>query len=264
MSELAPLHTRRAGPADGRQVLMVHGYPQSSWMWQAPQQELAEAGLHSVAVDLAGFGDSPPQPPGTWERQVEALERTHAELKLGPVALVMHDWGSLIGLRWACEHPASVSALVISSGGFFPDGKWHGLAKSLRTPGEGEALIESFTAAGFGHLMRETAPGISGEAIAQYWKCFSGEHSRRGHLELYRSGDMDKLARYDGQLAGLGVQTLLLWGENDQFAPLAGAHRFQREIPGAELVVLPQVGHFLWDEQPARTSAELVAFLTRS
>lgn len=258
------LHVRRAGATGGRQVLLVHGYPQSSWMWQTAQRELTAAGLGSLAVDLAGFGDSPPQPPGTWERQVEALERTHAELGLGPVVLVMHDWGSLIGLRWACEHPASVSALVISSGGFFPDGRWHGLAKSLRTPGEGERLIEGFTRKGFEALMRGAAPGISDEAIAEYWKCFASHDARRGHLELYRSGDMPKLARYDGALAELGVPTLLLWGEDDAFAPLAGAHRFQREIPGAELVSLPGVGHFLWDEQPARTSAELVSFVRRS
>ncbi|MGI8556866.1 MAG: alpha/beta fold hydrolase [Solirubrobacteraceae bacterium] len=263
MKRAQPLHVRRAGPSHARQALLVHGYPQSSWMWQAAQQELAAADIHSVAVDLAGFGDSPTQPPGTWERQVEALERTHAELGLDRVALVMHDWGSLIGLRWACEHPSSVSALVISSGGFFADGKWHGLARSLRTPGEGEAVIEGFTRDGFDALMGEAAPGISAEAIAHYWKAFASEESRRGHLELYRSGDMEKLARYDGQLAELGVPTLLLWGEDDQFAPLAGARRFQREIPGAQLIALPGVGHFIWDEQPERTSQELAGFLLK-
>ena len=46
-------------------------------------------------------------------------------------------WGGLIGLRWACEHPDAVEALVISSTGFFPDGKWHGMAKALSEPGTG-------------------------------------------------------------------------------------------------------------------------------
>ena len=54
---------------------------------------------------------------------------------------VIHDWGGLIGLRWACEHPDAVEALVISSTGFFPDGKWHGMAKALREPGTGEQMI---------------------------------------------------------------------------------------------------------------------------
>ena len=54
-----------------------------------------------------------------------------------------HDWGVLIGLRWACDHPASVTALVISDGGFFADRRWHDLANVMRTPGDGERLVRS-------------------------------------------------------------------------------------------------------------------------
>ena len=53
----------------------------------------------------------------------------------------------------------------------------------------------------------------------------------------------------------MGVPTLLLWGEDDQFAPLAGAHRFEREIPGSELVVLEGAGHFVWEDEPERCSS---------
>ena len=57
------------------------------------------------------------------------------------------------------------------------------------------------------------------------------------------------------------MPTLLLWGRDDQFAPLAGAHRFEREIPGAELVVLDDAGHFVWEDEPERSSAALTRFL---
>ena len=53
---------------------------------------------------------------------------------------------------------------------------------------------------------------------------------------MYRSGDFEKLEPYEGKLAGLGVPTKLIWGEEDEFAPVAGAHRLAGEIPGAELV----------------------------
>src|SRR5437016_6029536 len=101
-------------------------------MWRAALDALAGAGWRAVAPDLPGFGDTPPDPPGTWERQVEALERFRLALDIRRTALVVHDWGGLIGLRWACDHPDAVTALVISSTGFFPDGKWHGLAQGLR------------------------------------------------------------------------------------------------------------------------------------
>src|SRR5919206_3834591 len=141
----AGLSYRESGPADGPVALFLHGYPESSFMWEGVMPAVAEAGWRAVAPDLAGFGDTPPDPPGTWERHVEALERFRRTLGIERCALVVHDWGGLIGLRWACEHPDAVSGLVISSSGFFPDGKWHGLAKALRTEGTGEELMQNLT-----------------------------------------------------------------------------------------------------------------------
>ena len=114
-----------AGEARGT-ILAVHGWPQSSYSWRPLLTAVADAGWRGVAPDLLGFGDSPTDPPDTWERQVEALERLHGALALGPVVLVVHDWGGLIGLRWACDHPGRARALVISDTGFFPDGRGTG------------------------------------------------------------------------------------------------------------------------------------------
>ena len=75
------------------------------------------------------------------------------------------------------------------------------------------------------------------------------------------SGDFEKLAKYDGALARLDVPTLVLWGQHDDYAPVAGAHRFAREIPHAELVVLEDAGHFLTEDHPERVAAEVERFL---
>jgi haloalkane dehalogenase len=257
----AGLAYRETGPADGPVALLVHGFPESSFMWSAVMPAVAEAGWRAVAPDLAGFGDSAPDPPGTWERHVESLERFRRELGIERCVPVMHDWGGLIGLRWACEHPDVPRALVISASGFFPDGKWHGMAKALKEPGTGEQVIDGFTREGFEAVMRQSSAGMSDEAIGEYWKAFGDEPRRRGSLELYRSGDFSKLEQYD--LAGLGVPTLLVWGEQDEFAPLAGAHRFERELPDTELVVIDGTRHFVWEDAPQECAAALTRFLAR-
>ena len=261
MPELGGITYREAGPPDGGAVLMLHGYPESSYMWRAPLEAVAEAGWHGVAPDLPGFGDSPPDPPGTWEHHVEHVERLRAGLGLDDLVLVVHDWGALIGLRWACEHPGHVRALVISASGFFPDGKWHGMARGLREEGTGEQLVGDMTRPNFGALMAWASNGMDDETIDEFWKCFDGDDRRRAQLELYRSGDFEKIAPHEGKLAALGAPTLLLWGRDDQFAPLAGAKRFEAEIPGAELVVVDGAGHFVWEDEPQRCSAELGRFL---
>jgi pimeloyl-ACP methyl ester carboxylesterase len=255
------LAAREAGPQDGRVALLAHGFPQSSYMWHAVMPAVADAGWRAVAPDLAGFGDSPLDPPGTWERQVEGLERFRRERGIERCVPVVHDWGGLIGLRWACEHPEAVDALVISSTGFFPDGKWHGMAQAMRTPEVGEQIMAGLDRDGFGALLRASSDAFDEQALDEYWKGLADEEHRRNALELYRSGDFEKLAGY--RLAELGVPALLVWGERDEFAPLAGAHRFERELPDTELVVIEGAGHFVWDEQPERCAAALTAFLAR-
>jgi haloalkane dehalogenase len=257
----AGLSYRESGPADGPVALLLHGYPESSYMWEGVMPAVADAGWRAVAPDLAGFGDSPPDPPGTWERRVEQLERFRSELGIDRCVPVMHDWGGLIGMWWACQHPEAVEALAISSTGFFPDGKWSGMAKALQEPGTGEQLIESLDRDGFAGVLRQQCPRMTDEALDEYWKAYADEQRRRGQLELYRSGDFSKLERFD--LAALGVPALLLWGEDDEFAPVAGAHRFERELPATELVVVEGARHFVWEDAPEECAAALTGFLAR-
>jgi haloalkane dehalogenase len=255
----AGLSYRESGPADGPVALLLHGYPQSSYMWHEVMPAIADAGWRAIAPDLAGFGDSPPDPPGTWERHVESVERFRQELGIERCIPVMHDWGGLIGLRWACEHPEAVEALVISSTGFFPDGRWHGMAKTFREPGTGEQVMEAIERDGLAAVLRQQSPGMTDEAIDEYWKAFADDTRRRGQLELYRSGDFSKLEDYD--LAGLDVPVLLVWGADDEFAPVAGAHRFERELADTELVVVEGTRHFVWDDAPDQCAGALRHFL---
>jgi haloalkane dehalogenase len=257
----AGLFYRESGRADGPVALMLHGFPESSCMWSGVMPAIAEAGWRAVAPDFAGYGDSEPDPPGTWERHIESVERFRRELGIERCVLVVHDWGGLVGLRWACEHPDVISALVISSTGFFPDGRWHAMAKALREPGTGEQLMDGIDRNGFAAVMRQSSTGMTDDAIAEYWKGYAGETRRRAQLELYRSGDFSKLEGYN--LAALNVPTLLLWGEDDAFAPVAGAHRFQRELPDTELVVVDGARHFVWEDAPEECAAALTGFLAR-
>ena len=254
---------REAGEPDAPVALLLHGYPNSSYLWRDMLPAVAAAGWRAVAPDLPGYGDSEPfrHGAGTWADHVRALDDFVALHDLAPVALVVHDWGGLIGLRWACERPYAVRALVLMGTGFFADGRWHGLAQGMRQPDQGEQLIAGLTRRSFGDLLHAASPSITEEALDEYWKGFEGDERRAAHLALYRSGDFSELARYEGALARLDVPTLVLWGAEDAFAPVSGAHRFAREIPHAELVVLDGVGHFLQEDASARVAGELRRFL---
>jgi haloalkane dehalogenase len=249
-----------AGPS-APVALFLHGYPTSSYLWRKVLPEASAAGYRAIAPDLPGFGDSPPDLPGTWEHQVEHVEHFRQALGLGQVVLAVHDWGGLIGLRWACDHPDAIRALAITDTGFFPDGRWHGFAKVLQTPGEGETMLANMNREAFAATLAHISPGIAGETVDEFFKAFADEDRHRNQLDLYRSGDFSKLEAYDGKLSALGVPALIVWGGKDEFAPVGGAHRFHKQLPGSRLVVLDDAGHFLMEDDPDRVSAEIRGFL---
>lgn len=250
-------------PGDAPPVVCLHGWPENSRMWDPTLEALAAAGRRALAPDLPGYGASPPQRPATWATHCDAFEAWRQEQELERFSLVVHDWGGLIGLRWACDHPDAVAALVISDTGFFPDGRWHGMAELMRTPDEGEKLLANLTQEAFAGLMRSVSAGMTGAAIESYWQAFTTGDGRAAQLELYRSGNFEELEPYAGRLAALGVPTLLLWGEDDAFVPVASAHRFQTEIAHAELQILTGAGHFVVEDEPEAYAAAVAAFLTR-
>lgn len=258
----AGLAYREALPAAGRDApaaLLIHGFPESSYMWRETLAALAAAGVRAIAPDLPGYGDSAPDPPGTWERHVAALERFRGALGLETVALVMHDWGVLIGLRWAFAHPGAVWAAVVADGGYFADLKWHGIGDALRTEGDGERLIDGFERDGFDALMRSQSATMSDAALDEYFKAFADAQRRRGHLELYRSGDFDKLAGDD--LAALDVPLLVIWGAGDRFSSPKLAQRYAQAVPDAELRIFEDAGHFVFDDEPHEAAATVARFV---
>ncbi|MEU8250019.1 haloalkane dehalogenase [Nonomuraea sp. NPDC048916] len=110
-----------AGPPDGEPVVLLHGEPSWSFLYRHVMRELAAAGLRAVAVDLVGFGRSDkPAEPGdhTYARHVEWTRALLFDaLKLTGVTMVGQDWGGLIGLRIAAEHPERIARIVAANTG---------------------------------------------------------------------------------------------------------------------------------------------------
>ena len=205
-------------------------------MWEpADARRWPEPGAGASRPTSIGLGDSTDRRPGDLRAQPRgAWTGSCAALDLGRVALVVHDWGGFVGLAWACDHPDRIEALVISDTGFFTDGKWHGMAEAVR----GEQGEETRRGAR-PRRVRRAAARAGDHASTTRRSTHTGRRSPTGAGSGRRSSSTarwtsQKLEPWQGKLAELGVPTLLLWGaEDDPFAPLGGARRFEREIPGA-------------------------------
>ncbi|HEY3733405.1 MAG TPA: haloalkane dehalogenase [Streptosporangiaceae bacterium] len=110
-----------AGPADGEPVLLLHGEPSWSFLYRHVMPVLAAAGLRSIAADLIGFGRSDkPAEIGdhSYARHVEWVRAFAFDaLDLRGLTIVGQDWGGLIGLRLAAEHPDRFARVVAANTG---------------------------------------------------------------------------------------------------------------------------------------------------
>ena len=110
-----------AGPAAGPVALLLHGEPSWSFLYRHVIRVLADAGIRAVALDLVGFGrsDKPAEVADhTYARHVEWVRALAFDvLDLRGVTVVGQDWGGLLGLRVAAEHPDRFAAIVAANTG---------------------------------------------------------------------------------------------------------------------------------------------------
>jgi haloalkane dehalogenase len=114
------IHYVDEGPSSAAPVLMLHGEPSWSYLYRKMIPVFVSAGLRAVAPDLVGFGrsDKPANRQDyTYERHVNWITGFIQKLDLRGITLVCQDWGGLIGLRVAAEHPERFARIVAANTG---------------------------------------------------------------------------------------------------------------------------------------------------
>jgi haloalkane dehalogenase len=118
------IHYLDEGPRDAAPVLLLHGEPSWSYLYRKMIPVITAAGQRAIAPDLVGFGrsDKPVRREDyTYQRHVDWMRGVLERLDLRRVTLVCQDWGGLIGLRLAAEHPERF-ARIVAANTFLPTG----------------------------------------------------------------------------------------------------------------------------------------------
>ena len=265
-----PIHVVEAGKP-GRQVaLLIHGWS-SSWYATSPLLGLLAQRFHCIAVDLPGYGQSPPlKERTTIPGYVELLADLIQEVSEGPVVLVGHSMGGMISITLALTHPVLVERMVLLSPTI--SGRLSTAINFLISPittlerfGLGSLLVSSVERTVVGvtdRLMRPVSfAERSGIVRADYERI--RQDARRPGQGRVRAECFTAMRENDlsGRLSKLNTPTLILWGAEDNTVPLRDAGVVADEWPGADLRIIPKAGHWPHFETPDMTRRLVAAYL---
>ncbi len=258
------------GPADADPVLMLHGEPSWSFLYRKMIPVLTTAGHRVICPDLVGFGRSD-KPAGitdhSYARHVEWVrELVFDVLDLHRVTLVGQDWGGLIGLRLAAEHPDRFSKLVVANTGLptgdipMPEIWWRFREAIQKAP---SIDVGRFVQGGCRRPM-------SDEVRAAYDAPFPDDSycaAPRAMPGLVPTSPDDPAAPANraawATLCASSTPMLVAFSDGD---PITGgmAPILKREMPGAQGIehpVVHEAGHFLQEDAGEELAGYIVEFL---
>lgn len=257
------LHYLEAG--SGPPVLLLHGWPTSSFLWRNVIPHVAKQ-RRVIALDLPGFGrsDKPLDRRYDFAFYRAILDGFLSELKITRVGLVVHDLGGPVGLNWASHNPARLESLVLLNTLVYPElSLWAKVfLTACRIPGLRAALVsprglEKALRMGIGNRHR-----VRHDALAGMREPYTTSASRKALLRsatgMHPSGLKD-VARW---LPSVSVPVHIIYGARDRILPdiAQTVERVQRDVPSAKVTRLDDCGHFLQEEQPDELGALLADF----
>jgi pimeloyl-ACP methyl ester carboxylesterase len=249
-------------------VLLLHGFPTSSWDWRDVWEPLAGR-YRLVAPDLPGLGFSDKllrdYPVGG---QADAVSALLASLGVGRVHVLAHDYGDTIAQELMARqlagdgtHP-QLDAVCLLNGGLFPESQrplW--LQRVLAGPAGNWMVHLVDKARALASLRSVFGPDTqpSEGDLENYWSLMSRDEGLRvvPALLQYLSERRDRRERWASALAG-SIPVRYVVGMLDPVSGPAAAERFRELVPGADVVEIASVGHYPHCESP---DAVVEAFL---
>lgn len=252
-------------------LLLIHGYPTSSWDWTFVWDGLRRH-FRLAAMDMLGFGlsDKPPGASYPITMQADYQEALLAHLGAGAAHVFTHDYGNTVGQELLARHNEgalsfSISSIAFLNGGLFPEQHRARQIQKLGLTPLGFLLGLMLTK----DRLRRSFDGIYGPEtkasdaeIAAHWALIEANGGRRVLHKLlsYIPQRRANRERWVGALKNASVPMRLIDGGAD---PVSGAHLYhyyKEQIPNADAVLFEAIGHYPHTEAPASVLAAFLDF----
>jgi pimeloyl-ACP methyl ester carboxylesterase len=249
----------------GPSLILVHGTPSRSYIWRDVASRLADR-FTVYVFDLLGFGQSERRE--GLDVSISGQSRVLADLveawELDAPSVAGHDIGGAIALRTHLLEGVSFGCIalldsVVLRPWITPTTRYVKAHLDVyRT-----MPVKTFEAILASHLRTATHKPLDEHAFATYLEGWRGESGQRLYLNKDAQLDERDTAEFEPLLPSIGVPVSIIWGEQDAWLDPALAERLHELIPGSDLLVLPETGHFAMEDSPQHITAALLDFFTR-
>ncbi len=268
---------REAGPTDAPVIVLLHGFPTSSFMFRHLIPKLADR-YHVIAPDHLGFGLSDAPSVTEFDYTFDGLADLTAgllvQLEIERYAIYVQDYGAPVGWRLILAHPDSVSAIITQNGNAYEAGFAQAFWKPVREywhdhNARTEAAVRQ--ALTLDAIRWQYLHGVSDPILVSpdTWSHDYALVSRPGNdlvqLKLFAdyASNLAVYPQLHAYLRHHRVPLMAIWGRNDEIFGPAGAVAFADDTPDAEIHLLDG-GHFLLESQLETAAGYIRGFLGRT
>ncbi|MBX7221968.1 MAG: alpha/beta hydrolase [Blastocatellia bacterium] len=263
---------REAGDPTKPTILLLHGFPASSHMFRNLIPQLADK-FHVVAPDYPGFGYS--SAPGvdefdyTFDHLAKVVDAFTQVVGLKKYSLYVQDYGAPVGYRLAVKHPERIQALIVQNGNAYEEGLGPGfdaIKAYWKDPGD----INTTQLRGFLKIEGTKYQYVAGTrnphhinpdayTFDQLWLDRPGNDAIQLKLFWDYRTNLLRYPEWQAFFRKHQPPTLVVWGKNDPFFPIAGAEPYKRDLKNIEFHLL-DTGHFALEEDGEVIAGYIRAF----
>src|SRR5579872_830118 len=266
---------REAGDVNAPVVLLLHGFPASSFMFRELIPRLAND-YRVIAPDLPGFGftevPSERQYSYTFARLALTIDAFTQALKIDHYAIYVFDYGAPTGFRLAMAHPERVTAIVSQNGNAYEEGlgdAWGPIRQYWASPtAENRAAIAKAILNLEGTRWQYTHGVKNPESVApESYTLDAALLERPGNKDIQLDLFLDYASnvklypKFQEYFRASKPPLLAIWGKNDPFFIPPGAEAFRKDIPGANVQFL-DTGHFALETRGEEIASVMKEFFS--
>jgi pimeloyl-ACP methyl ester carboxylesterase len=265
---------REAGSRDKATILLLHGFPASSFMFRDLMANLA-GDFHLIALDYPGFGysDAPAREEYsyTFDKLCEVVGKFADQQGLKKFALYMQDFGGPIGFRLASQRPEQISFLIVQNANAYgeglPDSFWAPARALWADPSVKNRQTIREAAISDGALAWNYTHGVKDESRVSpdNWVLQRALVNRPGNKEImldllydYRTNP-PLYPEWHKYFRTHQPPALIVWGKNDIIFPESGAHPYLRDLRNVDFNLL-ETGHFALEDHADIIAAHIRRF----